>query len=158
MKQKYSLPITKFTLCAVLLFSFSVIAFAQGKRVEKAQALYDSLKVYQIEYPQTVLATALVETGWMECKDCSMNMNNLFGFRSSKGYVSFKNLSECLDYLKKWQDYFYTPWKNSHPNGNYYDFLNYMRYAENMPFYIKNVKNLERWVFYNLETERAGLD
>ena len=149
---------TSYSLFMLLLFAVHTNSYGQQKRMEKVQALYDSLRLYEIENPQTVLATAIVETGWMECKDCSLEMNNLFGFRLTKGYVQFRNISECLAYMKNWQAAFYRPWKAKHPHSSYYEFLNYVKYAANMPDYIKYVKNMERWVSHNLKSEEPEPD
>jgi hypothetical protein len=121
----------------------------------KVHALYDSLKINRIQSPETVLATAMYETGWMECKHCSMDVNNLFGFMLPTGYVEFSNVSECIAYMKKWQAAYYLPWKANHPKSSYYDFLVFVNYAANMPDYIKTVKSLEHWISTNLEQERA---
>jgi hypothetical protein len=108
------------------------------------------MRVYQLESPETVLATVILETGWIECTDCSLKMNNLFGFRSSNDYISFKNISECLAYMKKWQNSYYRPWKAKHPDGTYYQFLTFVKYAQDMPRYVRNVKSLECWLKQNV--------
>jgi hypothetical protein len=147
----------KYAACFFLLFAAYGRSDCQQNRLVKVQQLYDSLKSYQIDNPETVLATAIFETGWMECTDCSLNMNNLFGFRLDNGYVQFSNYSECFTYMKKWQNAFYAPWKAKHPTSSYYDFMTYVNYAQNMPVYIQTVKALEQWIFRNVETNKADL-
>jgi hypothetical protein len=145
---------TRCGLCIALIFLGCFGAFAQKSKVEKVRQLYDSIKAYRLESPETVLATAIVETGWLECKDCSLEMNNLFGFRATDDYIVFANTSQCLAYMKKWQEAFYRPWKAKHPHENYYDFLCYVKYAADMPGYVRNVKSLEHWVWNNLNMQK----
>jgi hypothetical protein len=158
MKNKSATLSTRCGLCIVLLFLGFTDTSAQHNRLDKVRQLYDSIKAYHIESPETVLATVIVETGWLECKDCSLGMNNLFGFRSTNNYVVFANTSQCLVYMKKWQEAFYGPWKAKHPAGSYYDFLCYVKYAADMPRYVRNVKSLERWVWANLNTPKPEND
>ena len=146
-----------YVLCAFLLVAVCTGSSGQQNRMVRVHQLYDSLKSYQIENPEIVLASAIIETGWMECADCSLGMNNLFGFRLDNGYIGFSNYSQCLVYMKKWQQAFYAPWKLKHANQNYYDFLTYVNYAQNMPDYIKNLKTLERWILQNVDADRTEL-
>src|SRR4051812_8972597 len=97
-------------LCLLMLLSASSSLRAQS-RLEKVSNLYDSLLVHDIEKPKIVLAIAIFETGWMECHHCTYRENNLFGFRNNNGYVKFKTVSDCLDFLKHWQGKYYKPWK-----------------------------------------------
>jgi hypothetical protein len=151
MKSIYLKAGGRFALCFLLVYGCFNIADSQQSRKIKVLQLYDSIKSYRIDKPETVLATVIFETGWLECTDCSLAMNNLFGFRLDGGYIGFSNYSECLAYMKKWQEAFYGPWKAQHPDLNYYDFLMHVNYAENMPDYIKNIKSLEQWIMHNVE-------
>lgn len=149
----YSLPlhIPYYRVAAILWMLLLLQSVsAQNGREERMQMFYDSIFAYQIEEPKTVLAIAIVETGWMECQKCHFRKNNLFGFRTNNGYMHFDNLSACLAYKKTWQEKNYTPWKAKHPNGTYYQFLTYKRYAANMSNYIKNIKWIEKWIDKNL--------
>lgn len=149
----YSLPLhnSYFRLAALLWMLLVVqLATAQNGREERMQMFYDSIHAYEIAEPKTVLAIAIVETGWMECQKCHFRKNNLFGFRTGKGYMHFDNLSACLAYKKEWQERFYTPWKTKHPNGTYYQFLTHKQYAANMNSYLKNIKWIEKWIDKNL--------
>lgn len=135
----------------MLFLSFSSgRLFAQTSREQKVSALYDSLLVYDIDYPETVLAQAMFETGWMECKKCTFKFNNLFGFRGNGNYMRFATLSDCLAYLKKWQNKYYLPWHQKHPKDSYYDFLTHLKYAADMPTYLKKIKQVERWIAKNV--------
>ena len=157
MKNIFPKVFIKHILCFLPLLIIGISASGQQNRMVKVQQLYDSLKSYQITNPETVLATAIVETGWLECKDCSLTMNNLFGFRLDSGYIGFASYSDCLAYMKKWQQAFYIPWKAKHPDANYYDFLVYVNYAENMPDYIKSIQSLERWILLNVDANKSEL-
>ena len=160
MKNIFPKVFIKHVLCFLPLLTIVISAYSQQNRMAKVHQLYDSLKSYQIANPETVLATAIVETGWLECKDCSLAINNLFGFRLDNGYIGFLSYSDCIAYMKNWQRAFYLPWKSQHPDASYYDFLVHVNYAENMPDYIKNIQSLERWILLNFEankSEVAGL-
>jgi mannosyl-glycoprotein endo-beta-N-acetylglucosaminidase len=154
MKNKYAKMSVTWGLCALMLFSSCISTFGQKNRIERVHSLYDSLKAYHIDNPETVLATAIFETGWMECNDCSYQMNNLFGFRVDTEYISFKNTSECLKYMQKWQAAFYAPWREKHPQSSYYDFLCHIKYAANMSEYVKNINSIEHWIRLNIRDER----
>ena len=157
MKNIFPKVFIKYALCFLLLLATYSSSFCQQSRVVKVHQLYDSLKSYQIANPEAVLATAIVETGWLECKDCSLAMNNLFGFRLDNGYLGFSNYSEGIAYMKTWQQAFYLPWKSKHPDLSYYDFLIHVNYAENMPDYIKNIQSLEHWILLNFEANKSEI-
>src|ERR1019366_2975431 len=132
-------------LCVLIMLLCCAALYGQC-RVERVSSLYDSLIAHEIESPKTVLAIAIFETGWMECHHCTYRFNNLFGFRNNGGYVRFKSISACLDFLKHWQEKYYLPWGKKHPKGTYYDFLRHMRYAQNMVSYMKMIRPLEKWI------------
>ena len=97
----------------ILLALFSVIANtvkAQSNQVITATRLYDSLRSHSIEHPKTVLAIAIYETGWMSCKSCALQQNNLFGFRTNEAFLKFSDIYESIKYLKRWQTRYYEPW------------------------------------------------
>lgn len=124
---------------------------AQEERIAKIQALYDTLVVFQIEQPRTIAAIAIVETGWLECSKCAFKYNNLFGFRGNGKYMRFDSQEACIAYLKVWQQKKYVPWKERHPKGTYHQFLTAIKYAENMPYYLRNITNVERWISKNIK-------
>jgi hypothetical protein len=157
MKNIFTKNLLRYSLCFLVTLAVYSSSNCQQSRTLKLQQLYDSLKLYQIDDPVTVLATAIFETGWLECRDCSMSMNNLFGFRLDSGYVQFSNYSSCIAYMKNWQKAFYLPWKEKHPDLSYYDFMVHVNYAQNMPEYLKNVKALEHWIIQNIEPQKTEL-
>ena len=150
---KYT-TVKKFTNYTFIIFIIAMPfsrLIAQTCRIEKTQALFDSLKVKEIQCPKTVLAVAIYETGWLECDRCSYQLNNLFGFKLRKGYIRFTNISECIDYLKKWQNLYYETWRVKHPDGTYHQFMYYIRYARNMENYNRNLKSIEYWITENIK-------
>ncbi len=143
----------KFLSILIVCFVFAILGndvCAQSKRIKQVSSLYDSLRSHNIESPKTVLAIVIYETGWMQCKSCALEYNNLFGFRTNKDFVKFSSTTESIKYLKKWQTRFYNPWRVKHPKGTYYDYLKYIKYCDNMESYIKNIKNIEQWLSINI--------
>lgn len=133
-----------FLLMMLMLCIHSSVS-GQSDRMAKVSNLYSCLKEYEIECPRTVLAIAVYETGWLECKHCTYQYNNLFGFRANHGYLQFENIYECLEYFKTWQLTYYDPWKAKHPRGSYYDYLVHMKYARaSMANYVKTIRAIER--------------
>ena len=134
-------------LLVALLLSAQLPAHSQDPRTIKINDLYSCLKEYDIECPKTVLAIAIYETGWLECKHCSLQFNNLFGFRTNNNYIRFNSIYDCLDYLRVWQTTYYDPWKKKHPNGTYYDYLAHVKYAHvNIAHYLLTIKSVERLI------------
>ena len=91
-----------------------------------------------------VLRQSILETGWYECIDCSMDVNNLFGFRWKGKYIAFDNWRESVSYYKHWQERWYD-------GRSYEDFLNCLwhhrdgrcvRYATS-PYYTNKLKAIE---------------
>jgi hypothetical protein len=153
MKNKLLLK-TRTYFLILLLALFSAIANnvkAQSNQVITAARLYDSLRSHSIEHPKTVLAIAIYETGWMRCKSCALQQNNLFGFRTNADFLKFADIYESIKYLKRWQTRYYEPWKLKHPEGTYYEYLKYIGYCDNMDSYIKNIKSIEQWISVNIE-------
>jgi hypothetical protein len=138
---------SKSFLLLVLLQSVQIAAHSQDARTIKVNNLYSCLKEYDIECPKTVLAVAIYETGWMECKHCTYQFNNLFGFRANHDYLRFKDIYECLEYLKVWQATYYDPWKAKHPKGTYYEYLAHVKYAHaNMSHYLLIIRSIEHLI------------
>ena len=67
--------------------------------------------------------------------------NNLFGFRSDK-YIKFATWKDCVDYMKIWQDKYWLRY-NSTGTRDYYAFLLYKKYAEDID-YIVRIKKLTK--------------
>ena len=136
----------RFLLVLPLVF-IQLCAFSQTGRDAKVANLYQSIKQYNIECPKTVLAIAVFESGWLECKNCAYQYNNLFGFRANGDYLKFNSIDECLAYFKTWQNTYYVPWKKRHPNGTYYEYLAHVKYAHiNIGNYVRTIKAVERLI------------
>ena len=87
---------------------------------QSKQEVYVEILNQGIEHPEIVLRQAIKETGWMECTECSLDHNNLFGFRWKKKYLEFDTWQESVAYYKKWQ----TKWFDG--QRSYYNFLGCM--------------------------------
>lgn len=75
-----------------------------------------------IQETEIVLRQAIYETKWFSCTDCSLDGNNLFGFRLNHQYIKFQCWGDAVNYYKAWQDKYY--------NGeDYYQFLINIGYA-----------------------------
>ena len=143
------------TVFVFLFFTGTSVSIAQDKRMEKVQSVYDTLVAYEIIEPVTSLSIAILESGWFECKKCVYhNYKNLFGFRNHKHYMHFTSESECISYLKDWQEKFYSPWKVKHPSRTYHQFLVRMKYAEDMTSYLRKLKIIEGWMKKRLKLRK----
>ena len=97
--------------------------------------LYNELKAQQVDYPDIVLAQALLETGNFKSYPCT-NRNNLFGLRNGDGtYMSFEHWTLCVAAYKKYiQKYEKKP-------EDYYKYLQNLGYAE-APDYVAKVEEI----------------
>ena len=84
-----------------------------------------------VRYPEVVMAQAKLETGNYRSKLFVKN-NNLFGFRSKKGYLKYKSWEDSVEDYKRWQTKHYR-------GGDYFCFLERVGYAEDSN-YVKRVK------------------
>lgn len=101
-----------------------------------AELVLDELVRLKVKHPKIVLAQSKLETGNYRSV-LTRTHNNIFGFRTSKGYLKFKDWKECCEYYKKWQDRHYK--KSQHTT--YYSFLSSIGYAEDTN-YIAKVKSI----------------
>ena len=116
-------------LCLLPLFSIG----------QTTKEVLIELKKQKVKYPEIVLAQSILETGWYDCKNCSLDNNNLFGLWN----------------YKKHEYYYYDSWKGSiggYKRGiqykwdennykDYYDFLKKIGYATD-PYYIIKIKDI----------------
>lgn len=106
----------------------------------------DSLKVEEQSY---VLAQAILETGWFQCKNCAWsNGYNLFGFRGKNGYIKYKSWKESVIAYADWQKKRWIPYKEKHPKNTYLDFLIWCKYAEGSG-YNKYISTIRNWLLKN---------
>lgn len=97
--------------------------------------VFDQLEKFGIQHPEIVLRQSILETGWYECTSCSLEHNNIFGFRYKKKYIEFDNWVEAVKYYKQWQD-------KRYKGGDYYGFLKSIGYATS-PTYISKLKSIK---------------
>lgn len=98
--------------------------------------LYQELLNQELDFPEVVLAQALLETGYFKSACCTQK-NNLFGIRSkSGGYMQFNHWTESVSAYKKYiQKYKQIP-------NDYYVYLVNMNYASD-PNYINKLKQIK---------------
>lgn len=97
--------------------------------------VYAQLEKFGIQHPEIVLRQSILETGWYGCEHCSLEHNNIFGFRYKKKYIEFNNWVEAVKYYKKWQD-------KRYKGGDYYAFLKEIGYATSKT-YISKLKSIK---------------
>jgi flagellum-specific peptidoglycan hydrolase FlgJ len=143
----------KILLGFLLLFALCQ-GYSQKSNKTKLQAVYNMILDAGIKEPEFVMAQAIQETGWLNCKKCCLRYYNLFGFYRKGKCMKFESEKECVKYYKDWQDKRYSKWKKKHPKGTYYDFLHHIGYATN-PTYNKELKGFVNWVNKNLNKDLA---
>ena len=99
-------------------------------------AVLHELRKHGVVHELIVLAQSKLETGNYKSK-LTKTHNNIFGFRTKKGYIKFASWRESVAYYKRWQDKHY----KRHKHKTYYNFLTTIGYAED-PNYITKVKRI----------------
>jgi flagellum-specific peptidoglycan hydrolase FlgJ len=133
-----------------------VLAFLNVKPQTNKQMILNYLDSLQIQIdslgiqePVYVMAQAIYETGWFQCKNCTWSNKNMFGFRALNGkYMKFKSWRVCLNYYAKWQGDRYKRFKEKYPKGDYIKFLKWSRFAES-PNYSKKIIWTHEWIIKN---------
>ena len=116
------------------------------KYIDSVNYYIDSL---DIQEPLYVLAQACWESGWFQCKNCTWENNNMFGFRAKSGkYMKFKSWQECVIYYANWQKKRYPKFKALYPTGTYLGFLKWCRFAES-PHYSRVITETYNWILKN---------
>jgi flagellum-specific peptidoglycan hydrolase FlgJ len=106
----------------------------------------DSLDVQEQPY---VLAQAIWETGWFQCNNCAWSKgHNLFGFRGQNGYIKYNSWVESVVAYSKWQNRRYIPYKKTHPNSTYLNFIVWSKYADE-PSYTAHIQTIYNWLIKN---------
>ena len=98
--------------------------------------VYDTLVAYGIQHPDIVMKQVILETGHLKCTNCSLDHNNIFGFRYEGKYLEFDHWTDGVDYMKDWQIR-----KGYVAGEDYYKFLDDVGYATS-PTYIDKVKEI----------------
>ena len=115
-------------LCLLPLFSIG----------QTTKEVLIELKKQKVKYPEIVLAQSILETGWYDCKNCSLDNNNLFGlWNYKKQYYYYTNWKESIGGYKRGIQYKY--FKKEYKD--YYHFLSEIGYATD-PQYIIKIKNI----------------
>jgi len=86
------------------------------------------LKLFEVKHIDIVLAQSILETRYYKCSECSLDSNNIFGFRSSTGYYSYCHYVQSIADYKDWQKRKYDG------QQNYYQFLKEVGYAEDLNY------------------------
>lgn len=99
--------------------------------------LYSELIAQKIDYPEIVLAQALLETGNFKSYSCKVR-NNLFGLMRKDGtYMEFDHWTNSVHAYKKYiQKYKEVP-------NDYYKYLNDLGYAEDS-IYVIRIKEISK--------------
>ena len=92
------------------------------------------LNYFEVQYPEIVLSQSIQECGWKYESYRAQEMNNIFGFETSAGALTFGHWIGSVVYYKKWQDTYYQ-------EGNYFDFLQSYGYAADT-LYVKKLKQI----------------
>lgn len=97
--------------------------------------LSDELSAQGVEFPDIVIAQAILETGHFKSHACTAK-NNLFGLRDSDGtYMSFAHWTDAVASYKK----YIQRWKV--PPNDYYQYLDSLGYAEDKS-YVKKLREI----------------
>ncbi len=120
-------------VCAMLAFKSCE---AQDQHMITKSEVYDYIVASDIYERHIVYKQVLKETGMIKCNDCSLDHNNLFGFRYKHRYLEFDTWEESIDYYERWQLR-----KGYVPGENYFEFLERKWGAPKMlERYIPNLK------------------
>jgi len=92
--------------------------------------LKDEIKRLDIKFPDIVYGQARLESGNFK-SNVFKKYNNLFGFRKSE-YLYFRHWKECVAYYANWQKKYYK-------QGDYFEFLTKIGYAEADSIYKERV-------------------
>lgn len=108
-----------------------------GEKLLNIDNLYEELKNQEVDFPEIVLAQALLETNHFESYSCR-ERNNLFGLTKRDGtYMTFSHWTYSVAAYKKYiQKYKEVP-------EDYYSYLEKLGYAEDSA-YIAKVKQVKK--------------
>lgn len=107
------------------------VVWRQNHFLLSKENLMNELKAQDVQFPEIVVAQALLETGNFKSYSC-INRNNLFGLRKKDStYMSFEHWTECVAAYKK----YIQKWKQ--PPNDYYKYLDDLGYAEDISYTTK---------------------
>lgn len=105
----------------IVAASAALFATTPHKEITVA-SVDEALQRAEIQHHEIVLRQTIWETKWFTCEYCSLEGNNIFGFRKNHDYINFQCWEDGVNYYKEWQDRYYN-------GGSYYDFLVNIGYA-----------------------------
>lgn len=94
--------------------------------------VYQELIHQEVKYPQIVIKQAIIETNCGKT-GVGKTKNNLFGFRTNKGYKSYDNWKLSISDYKRWQDKRFSEHEKLHHKNSkcdYYHFLCHIGYVD----------------------------
>lgn len=107
-----------------------------GNKPLTVENLYEELQNQEVDYPEIVLAQALLETDHFRSYSCR-ERHNLFGLRKKDGYMEFPHWTYSVAAYKRYiQKYENVP-------SDYYRYLDRLGYAEDT-IYVEKVKEMVR--------------
>lgn len=101
------------------------------------ETLFAEIKKAKILPAEVCLRQAMLETGWLSCRNCSLDRNNLFGFATDRGYLDFATWQESV--------YYYATWlrRKGYKGEDIYDFLRRKWVCEDIEHYIEQLKKIK---------------
>jgi hypothetical protein len=132
---------TSVSMYVFLFLSVTNSLFALNTKHEFVKQVYEEILCQEIKHHRIVIRQAILETGW-GTSNVYKNKNNLFGFRTKKGYIHFKSWQESVTYYKKWQTKHYARFIETTEDSCYYNFLEWIGYAEEET-YIARLKSIK---------------
>jgi len=137
MRDKIILFIEKYGLFLFALFLLLIVGVRSCSQTK--EEVYAALIKYKVKHPEIVLAQSILETGWYDCDNCSLSVNNLFGLWDSKNkrYFFYDTWEDSIGGYLRGIQYRY----NSENYEDYYEFLEKIGYASD-PNYIVKLKKL----------------
>jgi uncharacterized FlgJ-related protein len=120
-------------------FLFIMVLFCSFKADPVTEnEVYCYIKSIGIKNPEVVLRQAIYESGHFN-SSIFRNKNNVFGFRRTMTYITYKDWKACVDYYKVWQDKHYKD-----TTQDYYTFLQKINYSGHSNFnYAKELKGVK---------------
>ena len=119
MRDKIILFIEKYGLYLFSLFILLIVGVRSCSQTK--EEVYEALVKYKVKHPEIVLAQSILETGWYDCDNCSLSVNNLFGLWDSKNkrYFPYDTWEDSIGGYLRGIQYRY----NSENYEDYYEFL-----------------------------------
>ena len=121
----------------ILLGIVLIVLMLIGKKVngQDTTGVRQMIVAYDIKHPDIVMRQLCLESGYLNCKDCSWACcNNPFGMYYKGAYLKYDNLEDAIESYKRWQTYHYK-------GGDYYAFLERVGYATE-PTYVERLKRM----------------